>query len=236
MRAGWLGIVLAVAMAFGCGRVIEEDGAGGAAPDQDGGGGTTGAAGGGGSAGNTGGTGGGTGSSGDMSGTGGAGGTSGASGSGVIDGGSGTGGTGGSGGYGGTGGSGGVGSKITPSLEGVPFKEVQVHMGNEVKTVQVEGLPTSTLLDQTVVLVATLIEASGFEVDLAGITIDFEGSDGYRPTQQGMCTKNLPTAGTNASECGINLETSELLWDESLEVEKCAAVKLVAHIYLEPAE
>jgi hypothetical protein len=131
---------------------------------------------------------------------------------------------------------GGVGSKITPTEEGVPFKEVQVHFGDEVETVQVEGLPTSTLLDQTVVLVETLIEASEFDVDLSAITIDFEGSDGYRPTQQGMCTKDLPTAGTNAGECGINLETSELLWCEELQVEKCAAVKLVAHIYLEPAE
>jgi hypothetical protein len=131
---------------------------------------------------------------------------------------------------------GGAGSQITPSQEGVPFKEVQIHMGDQVETVQVEGLPTSTLLGETVVLVETLIESSGFGVDLSTITIDFEGSDGYRPTQKGMCTDYLPTAGTNAGECGINLETSELLWDESLDVEKCAAVKLVAHIYLEPAE
>lgn len=122
-----------------------------------------------------------------------------------------------------------------PSLEGVPFKSVQIHYKGKVETVDVKGLPTATLLGEKVVLIKTLIEATSFDVECRKVTIDFEGSDGYRPTLKGMCTKNLPMDGKVAGQAGINLETSELLWDQSLDVEKCAMVKLVADMYLEPA-
>jgi hypothetical protein len=121
-----------------------------------------------------------------------------------------------------------------PSKDGAEFESVEIHYGGESVTVDPKGLPTSTLYDETVVLLSELIEASGFELDLSSVTLDFEGSDGYRPGAKGSCSDHLPAPGERADQGGISLATSELLWAPELAMDKCAAVKLVAHIWAEP--
>ncbi len=122
----------------------------------------------------------------------------------------------------------------TPEEEGDPFETVQIHYAGSDHTVDPTSLETATLNGVSVVNVNELIEAAGIQVDLARHTIDFEGSDGYRPSVKGTCEDYLPAPGELADRCGVNIETSQLLWDASLEVESCAMVKRVAHIYIEP--
>jgi len=120
-----------------------------------------------------------------------------------------------------------------PSDEGVPFEHVAVHFQEESISVASNGLPTAVIKGKTVLLVSTILEAAGIESPYDKYTLDFEGSDGYRPSEKGTCEDYLPAPGSIADQAGINLETSELLWHETLYIEKCAFVKLVAHIYVE---
>lgn len=121
-----------------------------------------------------------------------------------------------------------------PSQDGAAFDSVEIHFNGESVTLDPRKLPTSILYDETVVLVSELIGASGFSIDLSSMTLDFEGSDGYRPGAKGACSEYLPAPGNRAEQGGISLATSELLWAPELAMDKCAAVKLVAHIWVEP--
>lgn len=119
-----------------------------------------------------------------------------------------------------------------PPDDGVPFESVDVHYGADTHTVAVAGLATATMYDSTVVLVSTLLTAAGITASLDTITVDFEGSDGYRPSQEGRCLDYLPAPGERATRSGVDVATSTLLWDASFSVETCANVKWVAHIYV----
>lgn len=121
-----------------------------------------------------------------------------------------------------------------PSEDGEPFQSVDIHYQGQTATVDPTQLDPAPLYDETVVLVSELLEASGFTIDLATVTLDFEGSDGYRPSAKGSCAEYLPASGNLADQGGISLATSELLWDPELAMDKCAAVKWVAHIWVEP--
>ncbi|MCU0664849.1 MAG: hypothetical protein MUC50_21310 [Myxococcota bacterium] len=123
-----------------------------------------------------------------------------------------------------------------PTEDGVPFESVDIHYNGETATLDPRSLPTSILYDETVVLVSELLEASSFDIELSTVTLDFEGSDGYRPGAKGTCSEHLPAPGERASQAGISLETSELLWEPQLAMDKCAAIKLMAHIWVEPVE
>ncbi len=118
--------------------------------------------------------------------------------------------------------------------EGAPFETVRIHFAGAEHTVVPTTLETATLNEASIVRVDELIEAAGIQVGLDQYTIDFEGSGGYRPSVKGTCEDYLPAPGELADRCGVNIDTSQLLWDASLEVESCAMVKRVAHIYIEP--
>lgn len=119
-----------------------------------------------------------------------------------------------------------------PSTEGVPFVSVEMHFEDESITMDIANLETDEIQSEEVVLLRTLIEAADIPLDEDTVLMDFESSDGYRPSVKGMCSDYIPAPGAYANLCGINVATSELIWDASLNVEKCAGVRLVAHIYI----
>ncbi len=120
-----------------------------------------------------------------------------------------------------------------PSDDGVPFDQVTVHYDGTTVDVDVSGLDTAELQGQTVVLISTLLAAAGITGPYDGYTLDFEGSDGYRPSSNETCEEFLPAPGSTSGQGGIHVETSKLIWEEALEIDKCGSVKLVAHIYVE---
>jgi hypothetical protein len=110
---------------------------------------------------------------------------------------------------------------------------VQVKMGSQTATVDMTGLPTAKINGTDVVLVSAIIEQSGLSVDYAKATLDFEGSDGFRPSTKENCSSFLPTAASNADMIGVNLADNDtLVWDDSLSAPGCAGVKDVAIIYI----
>ena len=120
-----------------------------------------------------------------------------------------------------------------PTEDGLPFEHVLVHFGGNTTDVNASEVETSVLQNETVILVSTILVAAQIEGPFEKYTIDFEGTDGYRPSQKGTCEEYLPAPGNTATHSGIHVDTSELVWLESLGIEKCAWVKLVGHIYVE---
>lgn len=102
------------------------------------------------------------------------------------------------------------------------------------ESVTIDDLETGTLDDTEVVLVSTIIDVSGFQVSLSNITIDFVGSDGYRPSENPRCSDFVPMDGDNAELVGVDLNSENTVtWDSSLEVGGCAQVGDLTTIYLE---
>jgi hypothetical protein len=117
--------------------------------------------------------------------------------------------------------------------EGEGDVEIAIDFGDERKTVSIDTLSTHAIGEADVVLISKIIEASGIMVDLSVVTLDFEGTDGYRPSQKPFCADFLPTAGANADKVGVNLaDENTLVWEESLAMDKCAAVKDLGKIYI----
>lgn len=93
---------------------------------------------------------------------------------------------------------------------------------------------TDKLNGKDVVLMSTVIDSLGVKVTLKDVTLDFEGSDGFRPSEMQECASFLPTAGANADKVGVDTaDANTLVWDDSLNAPGCAAVKNVAKIYIE---
>ena len=68
---------------------------------------------------------------------------------------------------------------------------------------------------------ADVVAASGLEVDLSQVVVDFEGRDGFRPTSVGCAL--LP--GETLSHGWADKGTGTLVWDESLHLRGCYSVR-----------
>ena len=115
-----------------------------------------------------------------------------------------------------------------------PFKAVNVHYGGQEFQVDVQGLATSSIKDETVVLISTIIEAAGISVELNTVTIDLEANDGY-PSDE---CEAVPFPGEWAEDkVGITVGSSTVMWCDSLTVDDCGHIRLMndGHIFVELA-
>ncbi len=110
--------------------------------------------------------------------------------------------------------------------------EVEVHYGDQAVVVDAGGLAAAELDGEQVVLLETILAASELGLDPNAISMDFEGSDGYRPTAANRCTDYLPVDGALAGRCGLVVDTSQLTFDPELDIGGCARVKAVVKVYL----
>lgn len=121
----------------------------------------------------------------------------------------------------------------TGTGEGEDEVDISIEYAGESATVTIDALATSAIGDVEVVLISSILESSNLNIDLASVELDFEGTDGYRPSQKSFCADFLPTAGTNADKAGVNLaDDNTIVWDESLAMDKCANVKDLGKIYV----
>jgi len=128
-----------------------------------------------------------------------------------------------------------AGDDPDPDLDPDPAQElgeVEVLYGDQTVVVAAGGLAAGELDGERVVLLETILAASELGLDPATVSMDFEGSDGYRPTAANRCTDYLPVDGALAGRCGLVVDTSQLTFDPQLDVGGCARVKAVVKIYL----
>jgi hypothetical protein len=109
---------------------------------------------------------------------------------------------------------------------------VTVDFDGATEEVQLVGLSTADLDGATVVLLPTIFAQTAFTFDLAAVSLSFEGSDGYNPTEEGSCTDALPAPGTLAGQAGIDPATNDLEWDAALSYPGCAHVNETVTIYV----
>jgi hypothetical protein len=95
-----------------------------------------------------------------------------------------------------------------------------------------DGLETAELDGATVVLLPAIFAQTAFVFDPGAVSLSFEGSDGYNPTEEGTCTEALPAPGTLSGQAGINTASNDLEWDPALEFPGCAHVKETAIVYI----
>jgi len=109
---------------------------------------------------------------------------------------------------------------------------VTVNFDGATEEVELTGLETAELDAATAVLLPTIFAQTAFVFDSAAVSLSFEGSDGYNPTEEGTCTEALPAPGTLAGQAGVDPATNDLEWDPALDFPGCAHVKEVAIIYV----
>ena len=109
---------------------------------------------------------------------------------------------------------------------------VIVDFDGATEDVAFDGLETAELDGATVVLLPTIFAQTAFVFDSAAVSLSFEGSDGYNPTEEGTCTEALPAPGTLSGQAGVDPATNDLVWDPALDFPGCAHVKEIAIIYV----
>ncbi len=110
---------------------------------------------------------------------------------------------------------------------------IEVKYGDSTESIGLGDLATTTIDGLDVVLVSAIIEVSGVEPTLADVTLDFEGSDGFRPSEKENCAEALPVDGESADKTGVDLaDENTLIWDPALDMPGCASVKDLAIIHI----
>ena len=109
---------------------------------------------------------------------------------------------------------------------------VTVDFDGDAEEVDLTGLETAEVDGAAVALLTTIFAATSFAFELDAVSLSFEGSDGYNPTEEGSCTEALPAPGALAAQGGVDPATNDLEWDPALEYPGCAHVKEVAVVYV----
>jgi len=116
--------------------------------------------------------------------------------------------------------------------EGIAGKSVEViYLGkshvvglNQPKPVMSNGVAYARLSD----LVAIALPGK----DQTTFGVDFESSDGFKPTNSPNCTTLIPMPGANLAKGYVQVESRLLAWDEDLGYPGCMSPKDVAKILL----
>jgi hypothetical protein len=110
---------------------------------------------------------------------------------------------------------------------------VTVDFDGATEEVDLTGLECAEVDGVAVALLTTIFAATSFTFELDAVSLSFEGSDGYNPTEEGTCTEALPAPGTLAGQAGIDPTTNDVEWDPALEYPGCAHVKEVVIIFVD---
>ncbi len=110
---------------------------------------------------------------------------------------------------------------------------IELKYGDSTESIGLDDLATATIDGTDVVLVSAIVEWSGIELTLADVTLDFEGSDGFRPSEKENCAEALPVDGESADKAGVDLaDENTLIWDPALDMPGCASIKDLAIIHI----
>lgn len=119
-------------------------------------------------------------------------------------------------------------SQGTPAPSASTAVNVVVVHGDDSATVDVAALPSQTYKDTNVVPLAAVWAQSKLEGDLAKLSFDFEGDDGFRPSSKDKCKTNV--TGEQLGKGYIVPKTRKLIWDDALGLPGCYSVRDVAKI------
>jgi hypothetical protein len=114
--------------------------------------------------------------------------------------------------------------------------EVEVIYGETTVPVDISTLDEVDFGGTPHVLVSDVVEAADLGVALDTLELDFEASDGFRPSSSGRCADFVPVAGTDADQGYIELATRNLSWDDALGFPGCLGVDGVVSIIATDAE
>ncbi len=107
-------------------------------------------------------------------------------------------------------------------------EHVSVSYAGQSAEVELAALETTTINAFTAVPLDKVWAATGFGVDLLSLRLDFEGDEGFRPSQKDKCADLL--TGTPLLSGGITPDTRDLVWDDALNLPGCYAVRGVRSI------
>jgi hypothetical protein len=138
----------------------------------------------------------------------------------------------GTGGATGTGGSTGNGGSTGGSTGtgGAPQAEVDVLVtyGTDSVKVNIAALTTQDYKGVTVVPLTSVWTSSKLHPDLTTLQFDFEGDDGFHPSNKTNCAAYV--TGAQLAQGYILPDTRTLVWDDALGFPGCYSVKAVAKI------
>jgi hypothetical protein len=110
---------------------------------------------------------------------------------------------------------------------------VAVSYGGSSTDVDLSTIETIDLDGVAVVPINEIIKSTNDALKMQEITVDFEGSDGYRPSETDKCADALPIDGSNAKLAGIDLaDENSVVYDATLEMPGCAGVKDVGVLHV----
>jgi hypothetical protein len=112
-------------------------------------------------------------------------------------------------------------------------QSVAVVYYDSAETVHFDNLETLYMFnDSPVVRLTDVVLGSGLLISLDGLWFDFVGTDGYSPMDNQGCDEAFTPTSAELLEGGyLERGTRTIMWDESLEVPSCVAVKDVETIY-----
>jgi len=102
--------------------------------------------------------------------------------------------------------------------------EIEVVYGETTATVDLSTLDPVDFGGTPHVLVSDVVEAAELGVELTALELDFEASDGFRPSSSGRCADFVPVAGSDLDQGYIDLATRDLSWDAGLGFPGCLSV------------
>jgi hypothetical protein len=104
---------------------------------------------------------------------------------------------------------------------------IALSYGETNATVDLGKLPLETYKEQPVVRLSNVWAAGGLG-NAEGLVFDFEGDDGFRPTQAAKCPAPLP--GTDLAQGYILPATRTLVWEDAKGFPGCRSVKALKAI------
>ncbi len=132
-------------------------------------------------------------------------------------------GAGGVGGSAATGGAGGAGGSTA-----IGAADVTVVHGADTATVDLGKLTTQDYKGTLVVPLQAAWAAGGLAAGLTKLEFDFEGDDGFHPSQKSKCATYITYA--ELAQGYLIPETRSLVWDDALGLPGCYSVKAVAKV------
>lgn len=109
---------------------------------------------------------------------------------------------------------------------------VQVIHGGDTQTVDLSTPDPVTVGELPFVRLSDVAARAFPSLDLATVTADFEGGDGFKPASKANCATLIPVDGGTLARGYISPSTRNLAWDDALQYPGCMRVSDAATITL----
>lgn len=111
-----------------------------------------------------------------------------------------------------------------PMDAGPSETSVEVTFDGGSQVVELLGLPTAPIGDQTVVLLDGVLTRAFPSLDVSQVQLGFLAFDGFDPASKANCQGLVPVPGANLHKGGIIPQTRNLQWEDSLQYPGCLYV------------